>query len=107
MNNEQFNPPRQAWETATYEDDPFALGEMEAAQLKIVAKDFLPRPEALVFKMAKPAQRKVTLVLDDFTIQAFKGKAHELGSSYQAMMRQLLFEYARTIEAEQEKEAAR
>lgn len=106
MNNEQFNPPRQAWETAPYEEDPFELGDIETDQLKIVSKDFLPRPEALVFKMAKPAQRKVTLVLDDFTIQAFKSKAHELGCSYQAMMRQLLFEYARTFEAEREKEAA-
>jgi predicted DNA binding CopG/RHH family protein len=106
MNHEQLNPPRQAWETAPYEDDPFEVGDIEVAQVKIVSKDFLPRPEALVFKKAKPAQRKVTLVLDDFTIQAFKGKAHELGSSYQAMMRQLLLEYARTFEAEREKKAA-
>ncbi|GEM_PF-1169179 len=106
MSNAQFDPPRQAWETAHYEDDPFDLGEIDVTQFKIVSKDFLPCPEALVLKISKPAQRKVTIVLDDFTIQAFKDKAQELGSSYQAMMRQLLFEYARTFEAEREKEAA-
>ena len=106
MSNAQFDPPRQAWETAHYEDDPFDLGEIDVTQFKIVSIDFLPRPEALVLKISKPAQRKVTIVLDDFTIQAFKVKAQELGSSYQAMMRQLLLEYARTFEAEREKEAA-
>lgn len=104
MSNERLDPPRQAWETADYEEDPFELGEIDVTQLKMVPKDFLPRPEALVLKIAKPAQRKVTIVLDEFTIQAFKGKAQELGSSYQAMMRQLLFEYACTFEAEREKQ---
>ena len=99
MSNKHLDPPRQPWETAHYEDDPFDLGDVDITQVKIVSKDFLPSPEVLVRKMSKPAQRKVTIVLDDFTIQAFKDKAQELGSSYQAMMRQLLFEYARTFEA--------
>lgn len=102
MSNTRLDPPRQGWETACYEDDPFDLGEVDVAQFKIVSKDFLPPPESLVLKLSKPAQRKVTIVLDDFTIQAFKGKAQELGGSYQAMMRQLLFEYARTFETERE-----
>lgn len=104
MNNEQLDPPKQAWETASYEDDPFDLGEIDVTKLRIVSRGFLPRPETLVQKPSRPAQRKVTIVLDDFTIQVFKGKAHELGGSYQAMMRQLLLEYARVFEAEREKE---
>ena len=104
MSNTRLDPPRQVWETARYEDDLFDLGGIDITQFKIISKDFLPRPESLVLKISKPAQRKVTIVLDDFTIQAFKGKAQELGSSYQAMMRQLLYEYARTFETEREKE---
>lgn len=70
-----------------------------------IVEDFLPRPEELVLRSPKPATRKVTLVLDDFTIQAFKEKAQELGGSYQAMMRKLLFEYARTLENERSEHA--
>ena len=68
MSDERLDPPRQAWESAQYEDDPFDLGDVDVTPLKIVAKDVLPRPEALLLKISKPAQRKVTIVLDDFTI---------------------------------------
>lgn len=100
MNEEQLYPPRRPGETAQYEDDPFGLGDIDVTKLKIVSKDFLPRPEALVFKEPKPDAKKVTMVLDTFTIETFKEKADELGGSYQAMMRKLLFEYARVLKAE-------
>jgi len=63
--------------------------------------DFLPRPEDLVLKKGEaPAAKKVTMVLDDFTINAFKEKAQELGGSYQAMIRKLLYEYARNLKGD-------
>lgn len=105
MSNQRLDPARQAWESATYEEDPFDLGDLDVSKAPMVVKDFLPSPEELVLKTTKPAQRKVTMVLDDFTIQAFKDKAHELGGSYQAMMRQLLFEYACTFVKERAKES--
>ncbi len=55
-------------------------------------EDFLPRPEDLVLK--EPTAKKVTIVLDNFTINFFKDKAQEFGSSYQTMMRKLLLSYA-------------
>lgn len=100
MSNKRLNPQREPWETAHYEDDPFGLGDIDERKLKIVSKGFLPRPEALVFKENKPEAKKVTMVLDTFTIETFKEKADELGGSYQAMIRKLLFEYARTLKAE-------
>ena len=103
MSNKQLEPPQQPWETADYEDDPFELGTVDVARLKIVSKGFLPPLEALV---KKTSQRKVTIVLDDYTIQAFKSKADELDGSYQALMRQLLLEYARSFEVEKGKELA-
>ncbi|MDQ3250610.1 MAG: CopG family transcriptional regulator [Chloroflexota bacterium] len=64
-------------------------------------KNFLPRPEDLVLKKeARPVTKKITVVLDDFTIMVFKEKAQELGGSYQAMIRKLLLEYARTIKGD-------
>ena len=68
-------------------------------KMKLVA-DFLPRPEELVLKEPKPEAKKVTIVLDDFTINTFKQKAQELGGSYQGMIRKLLLEYARTIKSD-------
>lgn len=95
----QLNLKDHAWKTTSYEQDPFQLGEIDETQLKIV-KDFLPRPEELVFRDSKPDSRKVTVVLDDYTIDFFKKTAKELGGSYQAMIRKLLLEYARTIKRE-------
>jgi hypothetical protein len=53
MSKQELDPPREAWETAEYEDDPFELGDIDESRLKIVSKDFLPRPEELVFKQAR------------------------------------------------------
>jgi hypothetical protein len=61
MNKQELDPPREAWETADYEDDPFGLGDIDETKLKLVSKDFLPKPEELVFKQTL---RKVTITLD-------------------------------------------
>lgn len=98
MSNRGEEPTRRAGETARYEDDPFEMGEIRDADLENIAKDFLPRPEELVFKKTASSAKKVTMVLDDFTINAFKEKAQELGGSYQAMIRKLLLEYARSMQ---------
>jgi predicted DNA binding CopG/RHH family protein len=97
MSTDNEQPIQSPGETAQYEDDPFELGEIKETVFEIAAKDFLPRPSDLVFKKAAPAAKKVTMVLDDFTINAFKEKAQELGGSYQAMIRRLLLEYARAM----------
>jgi len=71
------------------------FGKMEFVE------NFLPRPEDLVLKKATPpVTKKVTVVLDDFTVRVFKAKAQELGGSYQAMIRKLLLEYARTLKVD-------
>ena len=71
------------------------FGKMEFVE------NFLPRPEDLVLKkVTPPVTKKVTVVLDDFTVRVFKEKAEELGGSYQAMIRKLLYEYARAIKGD-------
>jgi len=99
MSKKQVDPQRQPWETVQYEEDPFDLGDIDETKLKIVSKNFLPSPEQLVFKKNKPEAKKVTMVLDTFTIETFKEKAEELGGSYQAMMRKLLLEYAHSLKS--------
>jgi len=90
MSKERLDPPRQSWETAHYEEDPFELGEIDEAKLKVVSKDFLPRPEELVFR---PKPVRVTLTLDADTVAYFKAEADRLHVSYQRMIRNLLNEY--------------
>jgi predicted DNA binding CopG/RHH family protein len=90
MTKDRLDPPRQPWETAEYEDDPFGLEDIDEAALQVVAKDFLPRPEELVFK--KPT-RKVTIALDQESIDFFKAEAKRLNLPYQRMIRVLLQEY--------------
>ena len=73
------------------------FGKMEFVE------NFLPRPENLVLKKEKPPiTKKVTVVLDEFTVRVFKEKAEELGGSYQSMIRKLLFEYARAIKNDEQ-----
>lgn len=95
MNKEQLDPPRQAWETAEYENDPFELGDIDETKLKIVAKDFLPRPEELVFKGEETV--KVSMVLDKDSVEFFKTEAKRLHVPYQRMIRNLLQEYAQRM----------
>ena len=66
-----------------YTDGP--IGE-----IKIIA-DFLPSPEELIFKKK---QVKITLALDESTLDFFKRKASEHDDKYQRMIRLLLGEYA-------------
>ena len=60
------------------------IGEVE------VVKDFLPKPEELVFKENTV---KVTLNLSKSSIEFFKGIAHKHGSQYQKVIRTLLDNY--------------
>ena len=60
------------------------IGEVE------VVKDFLPRPEELVFK---ENTIKVTLNLSKSSIEFFKGIAQKHGSQYQKVIRNLLDNY--------------
>jgi len=63
MNKYDETPPRRPGETAIYEDDPFELGEIDEANF-VTVKDFLPRPQDLVFKQSKPATEKVSMSFD-------------------------------------------
>jgi predicted DNA binding CopG/RHH family protein len=79
-------PPRAPGETAHYEDDPFELGAIADADLKVV-EDFLPRPEELVYR---PKNVKVTITLNEESINFFKDEARRLNVPYQRMIRNLL-----------------
>ena len=55
-----------------------------------LVKDFLPKPEELVFKEETV---KVTLNLSKSSIEFFKGIAQKHGSQYQKVIRNLLDRY--------------
>ena len=55
-----------------------------------LVKDFLPKPEELVFKEETV---KVTLNLSKSSIEFFKGLAQKHGSKYQKVIRNLLDRY--------------
>jgi len=59
-----------------------------------VSADFLPKPEELLFKTKS---KKVTLVLDEESVDFFKHEAIKLNTSYQRMIRTLLNKYARQM----------
>jgi len=61
----------------------------EIGKVEIV-KDFLPKPEDLVFKEDTV---KVTLNLSKSSIEFFKGIAQKHGSQYQKVIRNLLDRY--------------
>lgn len=86
---QNLDPPRQTWETVDYSDNP-ELPDIE--DLQIVDKEFLPRPDELVFKDAEI--ENITVSLDKETVTFFKSKAKELGASYQTLVRSILKEYA-------------
>ena len=56
----------------------------------LIVKDFLPKPEDLVFKEDTV---KVTLNLSKSSIEFFKGIARKHGSQYQKVIRNLLDKY--------------
>ena len=86
--SQQHDVPKQNWETVEYTDSP-DLPDVE--DLRIVDKEFLPRPEDLVFKEAEI--ESITVSLDKETVDFFKSKAKELGASYQTLVRSILKEY--------------
>jgi len=57
----------------------------------LVVKDFLPKPEELVFK---DDTVKVTLNLSKSSVEFFKELAQKHGSQYQKVIRNLLDKYA-------------
>jgi predicted DNA binding CopG/RHH family protein len=91
-------PPRLPGETALYEDDPFGLGEIDDTQL-VAVEDFLPKPEELVFKHPR---RKVTITLDQTSIDFFKAEATRLNVPYQRMIRNLLQAYVEHMKQERQ-----
>lgn len=70
----------------TYSDYDIKLGER--------VKDFLPRPEDLVLK---EASQKVTITLEQESVDFFKKEAKRLNTSYQRMIRNLLQEYTKMM----------
>lgn len=86
----EHEPKKRAWETATYTDSP-DLPELD--QLKAV-KDFLPRPEELVFR---PKSVKVTITLSEESVTYFKQQGERLQTPYQRMIRNLIDEYVRRM----------
>jgi predicted DNA binding CopG/RHH family protein len=86
------NPPRLPGETAIYEDDPFALGDIDDSQL-VVADDFLPSPQELAARAKRGTKVKVTITLETASVEYFKRIAKEQKVSYQKMIRMLLDEY--------------
>ena len=52
---------------------------------------FLPSPEEL---FPKEEVRRITLVVDNSTVEFFRKKARKIGVKYQPMMRRVLREYA-------------
>ena len=54
--------------------------------------DFLPSPEELV---ASEKMVKITIVLDEPTVEFFKSEADKQNAKYQKMMREVLKRYAK------------
>lgn len=66
-----------------YTDEP--LGRLK------VVRDFLPRPEDIVFREEGV---KVTIALSKRSVEFFKGEARKHNTQYQRMIRRLLDAYA-------------
>ncbi len=90
MEQSKYDPPLQDWEEDIYTDDP-DLPDVEDLEL---VEDFLPAPEALVFKQPKGV--KITITLDPASVEFFKEEAARLNAPYQLMIRNLLSGYATT-----------
>ncbi len=85
---QKYDLPKQNWETVEYANNP-DLPDVE--DLRIVDKEFLPRPEELVYKDTET--ENITVSLDKKTATFFKSKAKELGASHQTLIRSILKEY--------------
>lgn len=60
-----------------------------------VMKDFLPKPEDLVFKEDNV---KVTLSLSKSSVNFFKKQSEKFNTHYQTMIRSLLDQYAKNFQ---------
>lgn len=69
----------------TYTNEPMVLGEL------IDVKNFLPPPHELAQRLKKT---KITIEITGASAAFFKRQAEKYGVSYQAMIRELLDEYA-------------
>jgi len=87
-------PKIQDWEIDEYTDDP----DLPDIQDLKPMKDFLPRPEELVFRSPT---RKVTIALDQDSIDFFKEKSKQLKVPYQRMIRVLVQEYVEQMKQQQ------
>lgn len=86
--SQKHDLPKKNWETVEYTDNP-DLPDVE--DLRIVDKEFLPRPEELVFKDTET--ESITVSLDKETATFVKSKAKKLGASHQTLVRSILKEY--------------
>lgn len=71
-----------------YEDNPWS--DVDIKNLEII-EDFLPKPWELA---AMEKKVKVTITLNDSSIEFFKEQAKKYNTPYQAMIRNLLTQYA-------------
>lgn len=69
-----------------YSSEPIQLGKR--------VKDFLPRPEELVFR---PKGIKVTITMSEDSVDYFKNQGQSLNFPYQRMIRNLIDEYVRQM----------
>ncbi len=63
--------------------------DMPVGKLRIIP-DFLPSPEEIASSFKK---QKVTLLIDQRSLDFFKARAKRLGAKYQQMMREVLSHY--------------
>lgn len=87
MSMKREEPELHTWETVHYTDNP-ELPELD--EMVDISHDFLPSLDKLVFK--KPT-RKVTIVLEEESIDFFKAEAKRRNVPYQRMIRALLQAY--------------
>lgn len=79
-------------DTHTYSDEPMQF---------TIIEDFLPPPEALAAAIKRREQQKVTLNLDADSVAFFKACAERYDVPYQAMIRELLEQYAQAARKSQ------
>lgn len=72
----------------TYEDNPWP--DVDARDLRIIP-DFLPKPWELA---ALEKKEKITITLNKESVDFFKKQAKKYKTPYQAMIRNLLQQYA-------------
>jgi hypothetical protein len=68
----------------------FIDDDMPIGPLRIVP-DFLPSPEEIALSFKK---QKVTILLDQRSVEFFKRQAMQAGAKYQQLMREVLRRYA-------------